>query len=47
MVSNHFPLVYGGGPAWIAVPAAVLAGCVTGLSLEWIAGRRRRVQARE
>jgi uncharacterized membrane protein len=45
MISNHFPLVYGGGRPWLTAPIVVLTGCLTGLSLEWAAARGRRLQA--
>ncbi len=45
MISNHFPLVYGGGRPWLSAAIIILAGCLTGLSLEWIARRGQRLPA--
>jgi uncharacterized membrane protein len=38
MVSNHFLLVYGGSRPGLV--ASVVVGCLTGMSLEWMASRR-------
>jgi uncharacterized membrane protein len=40
MVSNHFPLIYGGSRPWLAAPALVALGCAVGLSLRWLSLRR-------
>ena len=40
MVSNHFPLIYGGSRPWLTAPALVMLGCATGLSLRWMSVRR-------
>jgi len=41
MVSNHFPLIYGETRAWLAAPLVVATGCLTGMSLGWLAMRPR------
>lgn len=41
MVSNHFPLIYGGSRPWLVAPTLVALGCATGLSLRWLSMRRR------
>lgn len=40
MVSNHFPLIYGGSRPWLAAPTLVAVGCAVGLSLRWLSMRR-------
>jgi uncharacterized membrane protein len=40
MVSNHFPLIYGGSHAWLVAPLLVALGCAMGLSLRWMSTRR-------
>ena len=40
MISNHFPLIYGGSRPWLAAPSLVALGCATGLSLRWMSMRR-------
>ena len=40
MVSNHFPLIYGGSHLWLAAPLLVALGSATGLSLRWMSTRR-------
>jgi uncharacterized membrane protein len=39
MVSNHFPLVYGGGRPWLVAPILTALGCAMGLSLRWLSMR--------
>ena len=39
MVSNHFPLVYGGGRPWLVAPVLTAVGCGMGLSLRWLSSR--------
>ena len=43
MVSNHFPLIYGGSRPWLVAPALVALGCGMGLSLRWLSMRGRRL----
>jgi uncharacterized membrane protein len=43
MISNHFPLIYGGSRPWLVAPALVALGCATGLSLRWMTMRRGAV----
>lgn len=40
MVSNHFPLIYGGARPWLTAPTLVALGCAVGLSLRWVSTRR-------
>jgi uncharacterized membrane protein len=40
MVSNHFPLIYGDTRPWLVAPIVVLAGCLAGVSFEWLTSRR-------
>ena len=40
MISNHFPLVYGGSRPWLAAPVFLALGCALGLFLRWISTRR-------
>jgi uncharacterized membrane protein len=40
MVSNHVPLIYGDSRPGLVAPVVVLVGCLTGMSLEWMASRR-------
>ena len=40
MISNHFPLIYGGTRLWLTAPALVALGCATGLSLHRLSIRR-------
>jgi uncharacterized membrane protein len=40
MVSNHFPLIYGDTRPGLVAPTVVIVGCLTGMSLEWMASRR-------
>ena len=40
MISNHFPLIYGGARPWLAAPTLVALGCAVGLSLRWLSTRR-------
>jgi uncharacterized membrane protein len=40
MISNHFPLIYGGLRPWLAAPTLVALGCAMGLSLRWMSMRR-------
>jgi uncharacterized membrane protein len=44
MVSNHFPLLYGGSRPWLVAPTLVTLGCLTGLSLRWLSMRGREIQ---
>ena len=44
MISNHFPLIYGGSRPWLAAPVLVALGCATGLALRWISMRGRQPQ---
>ena len=39
MVSNHFPLIYGGARQWLIAPTLVALGCLVGLSLRWLSMR--------
>ena len=41
MVSNHFPLLYGGSRPWLVAPTIVTLGCGMGLSLRWLSTRGR------
>jgi uncharacterized membrane protein len=45
MVSNHFPLIYGGSRPWLVAPALVALGCAVGLSLRWLSLPRRALKA--
>ena len=45
MISNHFPLIYGGSRAWFVAPIVVLVGCLTGVSFEWMSRRAQRLPA--
>ena len=40
MISNHFPLIYGGSRPWLAASSLVALGCAMGLSLRWMSMRR-------
>jgi uncharacterized membrane protein len=44
MVSNHFPLIYGGSRPWLAAPVLVALGCLVGLSLRWLSTRGRQLR---
>jgi uncharacterized membrane protein len=39
MVSNHFPLLYGGSRPWLVAPMLLSVGCLMGLSLRWLSTR--------
>jgi uncharacterized membrane protein len=41
MVSNHFPLIYGGSRPWLVAPTLVALGSLTGLMLRWLSVRSR------
>jgi uncharacterized membrane protein len=45
MVSNHFPLIYGGSRPWLVAPILVALGCLTGLWLQWLLKRGRQLRA--
>jgi uncharacterized membrane protein len=40
MVSNHFPVIYGDSRPGLVAPIVVAIGCLTGMSLQWMASRR-------
>ena len=44
MVSNHFPLIYGGSSPWLVAPTLVALGCLMGLSLRSLSMRGRRLE---
>ena len=45
MISNHFPLIYGGSRPWLVAPTLVALGCLAGLSLRWLSLPRRALTA--
>jgi uncharacterized membrane protein len=40
MISNHFPLIYGGSRPWLVAPSLLAVGCAMGLSLQRMSARR-------
>ena len=45
MVSNHFPLIYGGPRPWLVAPTLVALGSLVGLALRWVSVRSRSLTA--
>ena len=45
MVSNHFPLIYGGSRPWLVAPVLLAFGCLTGFALSRLPTVRPRLHA--